>query len=331
MSKILLICYVSPKIGLGHLSRLLALAQTLKKDKKIVPEFLIFGDLIKKDELNNFKVHNFSADSNFALTIENLLKSNNFNGIVFDIYSGHNINNLYKLFSQLKQQNICIISIDCLIEYCDVLDLIWIPSFNFDIIKHSNCKSLLKSGWDTYLIQKRLYHKEWRPGSKILVLTGGSDIKNLGKTLPTQLDQILKNNSEVHWVKGPLSDDPILPEKKKLNWIIHDSPQQLDELIVQSNYAITVFGISFFEALQYGIPTVVFSPYDKKDNEDLKALSKEEVAVVTYNSEFAVKELLKLMIDDKMANKLSINSLNKMSINGASNLSKKIYSLIETK
>ena len=51
MSKILLVCYVSPKIGLGHLSRLLALAQTLKKDKKIVPEFLIFGDLIKKDEL----------------------------------------------------------------------------------------------------------------------------------------------------------------------------------------------------------------------------------------------------------------------------------------
>ena len=241
------------------------------------------------------------------------------------------ISKLHELLIKLKQRNICIIGIDSLIEYCEILDLIWIPSFNFDIIKHSNCKSLLKSGWDTYLIQKHLHHKEWRPGSKILVLTGGSDIKNLGKTLPTQLDQILKNNSEVHWVKGPLSDDPILPEKQKLNWIIHDSPQQLDELIVQSNYVITVFGISFFEALQYGIPTVVFSPYDKKDNEDLKALSKEEVAIVTYNSEFAVKELLKLMIDDKMANKLSINSLNKMSISGASNLSKKIYSLIETK
>ena len=79
MSKILLVCYISRKIGLGHLSRLLALAQTLKKDKKIIPEFLIFGDLIKKDELNNFKVHNFSADSNFALTIENLLKIQEFN------------------------------------------------------------------------------------------------------------------------------------------------------------------------------------------------------------------------------------------------------------
>ena len=114
MSKILLVCYVSPKIGLGHLTRLLALAQSLKKDKKIVPEFLIFGDLIKKDELNNFKVYNFSIYSNFITTIQNLLESDNFNGIVFDIYSNHDTNDFNKLFTQLKQQNICIISIDCL-------------------------------------------------------------------------------------------------------------------------------------------------------------------------------------------------------------------------
>ena len=328
MKKILLVCYVSPKIGLGHLSRLLALAQTLKKDKKVVPEFLIFGDLIKKDELNNFKVHNFSADSNFALTIENLLKSNNFNGIVFDIYSGHNINDLYKLFSQLKQQNICIISIDCLIEYCDVLDLIWIPSFNFDTTKHSNCKSLLRSGWDTYLIQKRLHHKEWTPGSKILVLTGGSDVANLGKTIPTQLDQILDKNSEVHWVKGPLSDDPILPERQKLKWILHDAPQQLDELIIECNYVLAVFGISFFEVLQYGIPTVVFSPYDKKDDKDLVALSKEDVALVAYNLKSAAKELSNLMNDEKLAKKLSINALKKLSINGSEKLSKEIHLLL---
>jgi len=326
MQKVLLVCYVSPKVGLGHLSRLLALAQTLKKDNKVIPEFLIFGDLIKKYELNNFKVHNFSVSSNFVTTVENLLKRYNYNGIALDIYSGHNINNLYRLFSQLKLQNINIISIDCLIEYCDVLDLVWIPSFNFDITKHSNCKSLLKSGWDTYLIQKRLHHKKWTPGSKILVLTGGSDIKNLGKTLPTQLDQILKNNSEVHWVKGPLSDDPILPEKQKLNWIIHDSPQQLDEIIVESNYVITIFGISFFEVLQYGIPSVVFSIHNK-DQEDLKALSKEEVAMVANNSKLAIEGLFKLMNCNELANKYSINALKKISTNGTKNLAREIYSL----
>jgi spore coat polysaccharide biosynthesis predicted glycosyltransferase SpsG len=94
MSKILLVCYVSPKIGLGHLSRLLALAQTLKKDKKVVPEFLIFGDLIKKDELDSFVVHNFSIENDFSQTIQGLLENNNFKAIVFDIYQSHNISNL---------------------------------------------------------------------------------------------------------------------------------------------------------------------------------------------------------------------------------------------
>jgi spore coat polysaccharide biosynthesis predicted glycosyltransferase SpsG len=328
MSKILLVCYVSPKIGLGHLSRLLALAQSLKKDKKIVPEFLIFGDLIKKNELDSFVVHNFSVDSDFVQTIQNLLKHNNIKAMVIDIYHSHNISNLHNLFIQLKQQNILIIGIDSLIEYCNILDIIWVPSFNFDISKYSYCKSVLRSGWETYLIQKRLKHKEWKSGTKILVLTGGSDVANLGKTLPTQLDHILNKNSEVHWVKGPLSDNPILPEKCKLKWVFHDAPQQLDKIIVQSNYVLTAFGVSFFEVLQYGIPTVVFSPYDNKDYKDLVTLSKEDVAIVSYNSGSAIKELSNLMNDEKLAKKLSINALKKMSINGSEKLSKEIHLLL---
>ena len=331
MQKVLLVCYVTPSIGIGHLSRLLTLANTFKKDNKVISEFLIFGNLIKKDELDNFKIHNVSLNSNFIIAIENLLKSNNFNGVVFDIYPDHHKINFHKFLTQLKQQNISIISIDSLIEYCDILDLIWIPSFNFDVSKYDNCKSLIKSGWDTYLIQKRLQNKKWKNGSKILVLTGGSDIANLGKHFPTQLDKNLKANSELHWVKGPLSKKPDLPKKCRLNWFIHDAPQQLDKLIVQSNYVITVFGVSFFEVLQYGVPTVVFSPYDKKDDKNLEALSKEKVAITAYNLKSAIKELNNLMNNDKIANKLSTNALNKMSIYGTQNLSKEIYSLIKNK
>jgi spore coat polysaccharide biosynthesis predicted glycosyltransferase SpsG len=165
----------------------------------------------------------------------------------------------------------------------------------------------------------------------VLILTGGSDISNLGKTLPSQLDQILDNNSELHWVKGPLSKDPNLPEKCRLNWTIHASPQRLDHLIVQSNYAITVFGISFFEILQYGVPSVVFSPYNNKDNEELEALKKEEVAMIANNSRLAVEGLFKLMNNDEIASKYSVNALKRMSINGSKNLSREIYFLLNIK
>ena len=327
----LLICHVSPEIGIGHLSRLLALAETLRKDNNVIPEFLIFGDFIEKNELDNFNVHAFSLADDFIDTIENILEVNNFDVLIFDLYPKHDIDNLGELFIQLKQRNICLISIDSLIEYCNILDLIWIPSFNFDCNIYNDCTSILKSGWDTFLIQKRLKHKDWIPGTKVLILTGGSDVANLGKTLPVQLDGLLDKNTEIHWVRGPFSDSPNLPKKCRLNWIIHNAPEQLDELIVQSDYVMTVFGVSFFEVLQYGVPSVVFSPYGNKNNDELSALSKEGVALVVNNVKLAINGLIELMNNDILAKSYSLNSLNKMSINGVQNLSKEIYSLIGAK
>ena len=132
MHSALLVCHVSSEIGIGHLSRLLALAETLRKDNNVIPEFLIFGDFIKKDELANFNIHAFSLTDDFIDTIENILKISNFDTLIFDLYPEHNIDNLGKLFVQLKQRNIYLISIDSLIEHCNILDLTWIPSFNFD-------------------------------------------------------------------------------------------------------------------------------------------------------------------------------------------------------
>jgi len=328
---ILLVCHVDAGIGIGHLSRLLALAQELRKNKNITPEFLIFGELIKKEELSNFKVHTFSLTESFFSSVESTIEANNIYGVVFDIYPKYDIANLDVLFTRLKQRNICLISIDSLIEHCNVLDLIWVPSFNFDCNKYTDCTSILRSGWDSFLIQKRLRHKDWTPGTKVLILTGGSDVSNLGKTLPIQLDELLVKNTDIHWVRGPFSGSPNLPKKCRLNWIIHNAPEQLDELIVQSDYVMTVFGVSFFEVLQYGIPTVVFSPYGNKDNNELDALSKEGVAIVESNSKLAINSLIKLMNNDRISKKYSINALKKMSINGVQNLSNEIYSLMGLK
>jgi len=329
--RVLLVCHISSEIGIGHLSRLLALAETLRKDNNVIPEFLIFGDFIKKDELANFNIHAFSLTDDFIDTIENILKISNFDTLIFDLYPEHNIDNLGKIFVQLKRRNIYLISIDSLIEHCNILDIIWMPSFNFDCGKYTDCTSVLKSGWDSFLIQKRLRHKNWTPGSKVLVLTGGSDVSNLGEILPVQLDELLDKSTEVHWVKGPFSGSPNLPNKCRLNWIVHNAPEHLDELIIQSDYVMTLFGVSFFEVLQYGIPAVVFSPYGNKDNDELNALSKEGVAMVVNNPRLAINSLTKLMNNDELAKEYSMNALKKMSINGVQNLSNEIYSLMGLK
>ena len=316
------------KIGMGHLSRMLVLANKLKSTNAVIPEFLIFGDLVKKNELANFNVHNFPIEKTFVESIENIVVEINFDAIVFDIYLKHQIDNLDKLFLKLKQRSVIIIAIDSLIQYRNILDLIWIPSFNFDCTKYSDCNAILKSGWDSFLLKKRIKHNTWRTGNKVLILTGGSDSANLGEYLPTQLDKLLPKDTIINWVKGPFSNMLNLPKNCRLSWVVNDSPEHLDELIVESNYVLTVFGVSFFEVLQYGIPSVVFSPW-MKDNKDLTDLTKENVAMVKGNSEEAVEGLVHLIKNTEISKKYSINSLKKLSINGTEELSNKIVSLIK--
>jgi len=325
---VLLVCHAGSSVGLGHLSRLLALAQSLRQSDNFKIEFLIFGDDFKKKELEDFKIHRLPLYSDFKNSLKKIIKQREPSLVVFDLYPKLLSPNLEKLFEWIKNREIGLIGIDSLVNYCNLLDLIWMPTFNYNLRNAPECKGKLYSGWDSFLLQKRLPSKGWKAGVRVLVLTGGSDTTKQGKDLPKKLDSILNSGSIINWVQGPFSECPSLPSNSRLTWNVHNAPSQLDELIVGSDYAITVFGTSFFEVLQYGIPTVVFSPYGNKDYNELKSLSKERVAMVANNQEIAVEHLFELMNNDEFAKECSVNALKKMSINGAQNLSRKIHSFM---
>lgn len=329
MPKILLVCQVSADIGLGHLSRLTALAKSLESNGIVTPEILIFGDFFLKDGISNFSTHLYSFTDDFVTSVEKVVIDGDFNAVVLDLHTSENIKGFKTLLLGLKKNNIHLIAIDSLLEYCDVMDLVWIPSFNFDISNHINCKCIIKYGWDSYLIQKRFPTREWVPGPKVLVLTGGSDPTKLSRSLPEYIDNSLGKNVEINWVHGPFAELPNLSNHKNLNWIIHSSPSGIDELIVNSNYVLTVYGVALFEVLQYGVPAIVFSPYGKKDDSELRALSGLNIASVADNSFDAVDKLKSLMKDHDLARRYSFNSSNKLTNNGAKNLAKHIHQLIE--
>ena len=111
--------------------------------------------------------------------------------------------------------------------------------------------------------------------------------------------------------------------------MIHEAPTGLDELIVGSDYAITVFGVTLFELLQYGTPTVVFSPYRGREFPELDSVAAAGVAVVADDADAAVAALVALMADDDRARVYSQKALNRMSVNGADRLAELIHSLSE--
>jgi spore coat polysaccharide biosynthesis predicted glycosyltransferase SpsG len=324
--RVLLVCYAGALIGLGHLSRLLALAQALKKTGSVQIEFLVFGESINRADLNDFKTHFFPTSTDFLTGVSRFVTEET-TCVVFDLYAQDKIINLKTLFVELKAQSISIINVDCLTQFDDLIDLIWIPSFYFKTYQSLTYQDKIKYGWDCYLIQKNLLTPNWKPGTNILVLTGGSDMTHLGQMLPDKIDNSLKAGTHIHWVRGPFAKPPDLPKQPRLTWSVYNSPDGLDELIVQSNYVLAVFGVSFFEVLQYGIPTVVFSPYEHQDPEEMLALDKENVAMVAKNDTSALNDLTQLMNNNDMALTYSENALKKLSVNGSKQLSEFVCSL----
>ena len=324
---ILLVCHSGPSVGIGHLSRLLALAKYLKKSKKFKVEFLIFGDYFKSDELKAFKINQLDIKSDFESSLNELMKKRIASVIVFDLFTKLVPKNIEKVFASLKEKNITLVGVDGLLNHSTFLDILWIPSLIDKLKRPRNFRGEIISGWNALLIQKRLTTKKWKPGSKVLVLTGGSDTTGLAKDLPSLIDELLRHDSIINWIQGPFSKRPVIPKKSRLSWNVHFAPSQLDKFINENDYVLTVFGISFFEALQYGIPSVVFSPYGEKDKNDLRVLSKEEVTSVANSSYNAVIKLKELMKNDHLSKKYSSNSLKKMSLSGSENLTNKILSL----
>ena len=324
--RVLLVCYAGAHIGLGHLSRHLALAQALKKDGRVQVKFLVFGESVSKEGLNDFKTHFFPTSTDFLTGVTRFVTEET-TCVVFDLFAQDQISNLGSLFIWLKTRDISIINVDSLTNYSHLLDLIWIPSFYFKANQALDYPDKIKYGWDCYLIQKNLLTPNWKPGTDVLVLTGGSDMTHLGQMLPDKIDNSLKAGTHIHWVRGPFAKPPDLPKQPRLTWSVYNSPDRLDELIVQSSYVLTVFGVSFFEVLQYGIPTVVFSPYEHQTPEEMLALAKENVAIVSKNDNTALNDLIELMNNNDIALTYSENALKKLSTNGSKRLSEVVCSL----
>jgi spore coat polysaccharide biosynthesis predicted glycosyltransferase SpsG len=198
--------------------------------------------------------------------------------------------------------------------------LIFLPSFLFVPPSDLQEGAPIIYGWDCFLLNIQEKPSDWKTGPNVLALTGGSDVSTLGKTWPSRLDKKLPLSTELHWVNGPFANRPCLPQLPRIQIKNHIAPAGLGLLMSTSNYAVTVFGVSFFELLYLGIPTVVFSPYESKDQLELKEISKLGLALVAENEIEATELLLELMNDESLARRLSLRSRAILSNSGANRL-----------
>lgn len=301
-------------------------------DKKIGEVyFSIFGDVGPGVNLDNLDIPIISdVSAEYFRLLTTLIKEKQIDAVVLDFHKSADDANLISFLQTARIMKIKLISVDSLLQYRHYLDHIWLPSVYFDLSKigYDNDLCGVSFGWDHFLLHRNKESINWQPGKEILVLTGGSDVLDLASWLPTALDNKLPAQSVVNWVRGPYSRSPELPLNTKLIWKIHNSPETMDELICSSNYVLTLFGVSFFEVAQYGIPSVVVPLYPNENKTELDIIRNEKVAIVSMTPSDSIDALMLLMDDDYLANEIASNAKERMLINGCNLLINKISELI---
>lgn len=325
-------CSASKEVGLGHYSRMNALRKTLMSNGVNDVQFLVCGHIHNDSDLHDSDDLIFCRDSSsFFKKMLSIIDQEAIKVVALDLHKSFETKSLKNFLILCYQNNVDVIAIDSLFNYHQYLSHIWIPSIYFNPKMHeSNEISCGYSyGWDHFLIERKHQPTNWKPGNNLLVLTGGSDVLNLGSWLPDMLDRRLSPSTKIHWVQGPFARKPAIPKNPRLKWSIKYNPSDILSLIGRSNYVLTLFGVSFFEVLQYGIPTVVSPVRSSENNRELKIIRDVGVAITASDAHDSIDKLIDLMMNNTIAAKISLKSKDKMSANGCDSLASKIYKLME--
>ena len=317
-------CQSNKEIGIGHLKRSLSISNALRSNFNCSSKFIVYGKPVLLENLKNIDFEFIDIRKQFSKSI---LENLQFDILFLDISKKYIPKHFSDFLKKAKEKKKILISIDGLIDYEEFLDLIFIPSFKAPNIKKKlNYKKII-FGWDCYLLDDQIERVKWNKGRKILALTGGSDPYNLCNSLPNLLNKKIDKNYFIDWVVGPFSNPPNLDNKDN-NFIEHFSPPNLNSFYKNTNYVLTVYGVSFFESLYSGIPTVVFSANKDENKEELEILKKSDLALVAKD-QFEAVDLLNELIENKgLALKLHKKTIDQIKTKGTQRILNEIKTLI---
>lgn len=326
----LLVCQAGEGVGLGHLMRSIVAANALQQWCGAHIFFLVQGLGIDKQLLTNFSSQCIAPQQDLNEAISKHAHLFSANVLVLDLYGPSVPHSFPKLLFGLRELQVRLIAIDALPGCLYLLDLLFVPSFLEPTLGEQPAKKLV-FGWDCFLPNVQAQTRIATKNKKVLVLTGGSDTTFLGGMWPTLLNDNLPATAEVDWVTGPFAAAPHWPTQSRIEIHNHHSPRGLAHLMCQAGYALTVYGVSFYELLYFGVPTVVFSPYGTKDNVEMHALKSEGVALVANSAAHAIELLRMLMLDTALSSTLSNRAKAKMITSGGKRLADEVSILLTQK
>ncbi|MFQ5630405.1 MAG: hypothetical protein ACE5I1_16665, partial [bacterium] len=313
-STIAIITHAGKEVGLGHLARCMALARELKESQSQQVVFCINEDEIAINMLreSGFVFTTWNLQQNQDEITETLFSPDAVSGIVLDVKGDKGI---------------------WLDHWLNILQTIDLPKFMIDhVCAEKSTTSIIPtvlqgdgqndsalqqknvvSGKDYLLLNRKITF--WRQNkevekSGILVAAGGSG------TCPGSLMRALYQVSEWHRIKflvGPFADRSALESQLQdlcfSNYDIIFNPPDPYKVYCESELALSTFGVTAYELIALGIPTVVVQTLHDGDRNVVRYMAENQVCIdaldrVSTPSALA-KQILGFMQNPGQRNQLS--------------------------
>jgi len=257
VKNILIRCDASHKIGMGHITRCLVLAEEFRT----LNYNIYFAMKEYKFGINIATKHNFevliASENNFNYNnwIQTIVDEKNINIFIGDIRDGLPIQTI----EELKIKNILTVAIDEPSDYRKACDMCFYPPVpQVDDINWNGFNGKIYKGWEYIILKPEFYidyKKEKNTVPNILVMMGGTDPYNLTLGIIESLLHLKEDVNICVVIKKDHSDyEHIKNINKKV--LIYSDINNMAEFLVKIDFGIISFGVTAYELLAMQIPAI---------------------------------------------------------------------------
>jgi len=254
-------CDGDAAIGLGHVSRMVALATQLRERYATAVHFAVMrGDQgVAMIEDARFPCHIAPPGVEEAAWLDTLIRDKNAHALVLDIRTDLSGDAL-DLWRGCGVVSVLIDDIGARLEHAD---LVFCPPTPRTLsLDGRPGRPEIKAGWDWLIMRDAFSHKPTparNPHPRILISCGASDPAGFTLMALKALNDVTETLT-IDVVAGPLFKDRIAlsqaADTHRHVVHIHDAPQDLSGLMAASDIGIVSFGVTAAEMAAMGLPAI---------------------------------------------------------------------------
>lgn len=302
MKNVLFVVEANNRIGIGHVSRCIELARMLRTHQ-VTPYFLINNNQNLKEILakNNFYFYIKPKNEKIVTSVKDLAKIINLNCIIIDLRKKITSETLKKLKKNYKIVTI----VNYISKAIFDSDLIIFPEIKEQYdekILQSKTRKLIGA---KYAILNTYQYKKQKNNHKvdILISMGGSDKRNLSQKLIREFKKH-QRRFKIKIVIGKFFNNTkkILKSVEKDNrFSVIQNETSLMPYMKNSKIGIFTFGITAYEALSVGLPSIIIAHSKENDLAAKKMFKYNCIHYLGYYNSINVKTIPKIsfsLLDD---------------------------------